>query len=62
MEAAGYEHRNKSTGKSQFYRFTNPRPGNYPKMIELFAKKPDAIILPENAALTPLLFMITTIF
>lgn len=56
VEAAGYEHRNKSTGKSQFYRFTNPRPGNYPKMIELFAKKPDAIILPENAALTPLLF------
>jgi hypothetical protein len=56
VEAAGYEHRNKSTGKSQFYRFTDPRPGNYPKMIELFAKKPDAIILPENAALTPLLF------
>ena len=52
--AAGYEHRNKSTGEPQFYRFTNPQIQDYPLMIELFARKPDAIVLPENAVLTPL--------
>ena len=52
--AAGYEHRNKSTGESQFYRFTNPQSRDYPTMIELFARRPDAIALPEDAVLTPL--------
>lgn len=52
--AAGYEHRNKSTGESQFYRFTNPQSHDYPTMIELFARRPDAIALPEDAVLTPL--------
>lgn len=52
--AAGYEHRNKSTGEPQFYRFTNPQVRDYPTMIELFARRPDAIVLPEDAVLTPL--------
>ena len=52
--AAGYEHRNKSTGESQFYRFMKSHSGDYPTMIELFTRKPDAIILPENAVLSPL--------
>ena len=52
--AAGYEHWNKSTGESQFYRFTNPQSRDYPTMIELFARRPDAIALPEDAVLTPL--------
>ena len=51
---ADYEHRNKSTGTPQFYRFTNPKYPNYPTMIELFTRKPDAIVLPEDAVLTPL--------
>lgn len=52
--AAGYEHRNRSTGEPQFYRFTNPRTKEYPTMIELFTRLPDAVILPENATLSPL--------
>ncbi len=51
---AGYEHRNKSTGVSQFYRFTNPQSRDFPTMIELFTRRPDAIRLPEGAVLTPL--------
>ena len=51
---AGYEHRNKSTGNPEFYRFTNPRSTGYPTMIELFSRKPNAIILPDDAVLTPL--------
>lgn len=52
--SAGYEHRNKSTGELQFYRFTNPMSREYPAMIELFTRKPDAIILPEDAVISPL--------
>ena len=52
--AAGYEHKNKSTGAVQFYRFTNPYTKDYPAMIELFARKPDSIVLPDTAELTPL--------
>lgn len=51
---AGYEHRNKSTGEPQFYRFSRPKNEEYPFMIELFTRRTDAVKLPENAVLTPL--------
>lgn len=54
IDAGGYMHRNKSTGQPQFYRFTNPANAEYPTMIELFSRKTDAIVLPENAVLTPI--------
>ena len=53
---AGYEHMNRSTGVPQFYRFSNPQSRDYPQMIELFTKRPDVIVLPEDAMLTPLPF------
>lgn len=54
IKQAGYEHCNKSTGMPQFYRFSHPASNHYPAMIELFSRKPDAILLPEDAVLTPL--------
>lgn len=51
---SGYEHRSKSTGRPEFYRFTNPRSKECPTMIELFTRRPEAIILPPSAVLTPL--------
>lgn len=54
VKAAGYEHRNKSTGEPQFYRFSKPSSREYPYMIELFSGRVDAIKLPEDAVLTPL--------
>ena len=54
IDAGGYEHRNKSTGNPQFYRFTRPRNASFPAMIELFSRKTDAITLPEGAVLTPI--------
>ena len=54
IKAGGYVHRNKSTGKQQFYRFDEPGEAGFPAMIELFARKPDALLLPEDAVLTPL--------
>ncbi len=49
-----YENRQKSTGKRLFYRFYGPKQQNYPEMLELFARVPDALDLPEGAELTPL--------
>ena len=54
VKAAGYEHRNKSTGEPQFYRFSKPSSREYPYMIELLSGRVDAIELPEDAVLTPL--------
>ena len=54
VKAAGHEHRNKSTGEPQFYRFSKPSSREYPYMIELFSGRVDAIELPEDAVLTPL--------
>ena len=53
IKYAGYEHRSKSLGRPQFYRFSHPSSKQYPAMIELFARKPEAIQLPEDAVLTP---------
>lgn len=52
--AAGYEHRNRSTGESEFYRFRNPQSKNCPAMIKLFTRRPETIALPTDAVLTPL--------
>ena len=52
--SGGYEHKNKSTGEAQFYRFSHPSSSDYPFMIELFSRKPDNFVLPDNAVLTPL--------
>ena len=54
IKMARYQHCNKSTGKAQFYRFSHPKSGQYPAMIELFSKKLDAIDLSSDAVLTPI--------
>ncbi len=54
IREAGYEHRNKGTGKAEFYRFTSPKNKEYPSMIEIFSRNPEHIKLDEDALLTPL--------
>ncbi len=54
IKEAGYEHKNKSTGEAQFYRFTSPRSKEYPYMIELFSRSPEFIMIDKDATLTPL--------
>jgi len=51
---AGYAHRQKSTGKPEFYRFFSPKSAEYPEMIELFSRHIDGLNLPENAHITPI--------
>ncbi|KAB3524851.1 nucleotidyl transferase AbiEii/AbiGii toxin family protein [Alkaliphilus serpentinus] len=53
IEDGGYEYREKGTGENQFYRFTEPRKSDYPKMIELFSRQPDSK-LKFDTGLTPI--------
>lgn len=54
VEAGGYEQRERSTGGKEFYRFIKPKDKSYPHMLELFSRKPDAIILAPASYLTPI--------
>ena len=38
IEDGGYQARQRSNGKPEFYRFANPKNPAYPKMIELFSR------------------------
>ena len=49
-----YKNRQQSTGKQLFYRFDKPERDDYPWMLELFSRKPDALALSEEAHLTPI--------
>ena len=51
INEGGYDHRSASSGKPQFFRFTDPQKPEYPRMIELFARTD--IIIPEDTVLTP---------
>jgi len=54
VKAGEYEHQEKSTGDRQFYRFTKPSSKDYPVMLELFSRKPGAVMLEGDADLTPI--------
>ena len=54
VRAGQYQHRQKSTGKSLFYRFQNPGDDRYPSMLELFSRRLDTLTLSEGAHVTPI--------
>ena len=52
LNAGGYQARERSDGRREFYRFHRPTDPNFPFMIELFARRPVALNLPEDAIYT----------
>jgi hypothetical protein len=55
IKSGKYQHRQKSTGQTNFYRFTEPGEDDYPFMLELFSRVPDVIQLKEQTpTLTPI--------
>jgi hypothetical protein len=54
VRAGHYQNRQKSTGKSLFYRFQDPDDQSYPSMLELFSHPLDTLTLSEDAHLTPI--------
>lgn len=49
-----YKHINKSDNSEQFYRFQDPKNNEYPKMVEIFTRKPEGIEIPSNVRLIPI--------
>lgn len=54
IRGGGYEIQEKSDGAKVFYRFRKPSDPSYPAMLELFSRKPDAIVLGDDSHLTPI--------
>ncbi len=54
IKDGGYEYRQKSTGKEQFYRFAQPSEPGFPAMIELFSRKSEKMQLHFDSGLTPI--------
>jgi hypothetical protein len=55
IEAGGYEIRQATdTAKPTFYRFQKPTDNNFPAMVELFARAPDALRPIKSGQLTPI--------
>ncbi len=54
IKSGEYDHKQKSTNNPQFYRFHSPRQEDYPKMLELFCRKPDMLDLQGETHLAPI--------
>jgi hypothetical protein len=54
VRAGGYQIQQKSTGKKIFYRFSIPENSDFPFMLELFSRVPDAIKIGDDSHLTPI--------
>lgn len=52
LDGGGYQARERGSGRREFYRFHKPTDPSYPAMLELFARKPEALEVPEDAGLT----------
>ena len=52
LDGGGYQARERSNGRREFYRFHKPTNPSYPAMLELFARKPEALEIPKDAGLT----------
>lgn len=54
IDRGGYQARQRSNGKPEFYRFINPTDSAYPKMIELFSRPQNNVSLQPDTHLMPL--------
>ncbi len=52
LDAGGYQARERSDGRKEFYRFHRPTDPSFPFMIELFARRPANLDLPKSAIYT----------
>ena len=52
LNGGGYQARERSNGRREYYRFHKPTDPAYPAMLELFARKTEALEMPEDAGLT----------
>jgi len=56
VKAGGYELHETAAGEKKFYRFRKPQRPEYPEVLELFSRVPDALQAAEESQLTPIPF------
>jgi hypothetical protein len=54
VKAGNYETRQRGDGSHEYYRFMKPKTDGFPFQVELFARKPDVLEMPEEARYTPI--------
>ncbi|GAP72617.1 hypothetical protein SAMD00024442_37_26 [Candidatus Symbiothrix dinenymphae] len=54
VKAGEYETRQHGNGKNEYFRFLKPQDVDFPAQIEIFARKPDILDIPDEARLTPI--------
>lgn len=54
IKDGGYQERAQGSLHNNFYRFSRPSNPNYPKIIELFSRKPDGLVLKPDAHTMPI--------
>lgn len=54
LDAGGYQARERSAGRREYHRFHRPSDETFPAIIELFARRPDTNLLPDDAELSPI--------
>ncbi|MBN2429397.1 MAG: hypothetical protein JXK94_13770 [Deltaproteobacteria bacterium] len=54
VKAGRYRNQQQSTGRKLFYRFFEPEDESFPYMLELFSRKPDALVYAGEGRLTPI--------
>ena len=54
IKDGGYQEKAQGSLQNNFYRFTKPSEPDYPKIIELFSRKPDGLMLKPDAHTMPI--------
>lgn len=54
IRLGGYKNRQRSTGRTLYYRFDDPEDETFPVMLELFSRTPDALSIRPESHLTPI--------
>lgn len=54
IQEGGYALQEAASGEKKFYRFKNPTTPDFPEMLELFSRVPDALSPAEGSHLTPI--------
>ncbi|MGA3244377.1 MAG: hypothetical protein ABSE41_07170 [Bacteroidota bacterium] len=52
VRAGEYQMRERSSGRPEYFRFMKPKNEKYPFMLELFSRKPDTFVLPDDQRVT----------
>ena len=54
VQTGGYQLQEASSGRKKFYRFQKPTNPDFPAMLELFSRVPDALAIADHSDLTPI--------